>query len=558
MDPTARESIKVLFVEDVAHEAELAVAHLGKSGLTCTTERVENEQDLRQALERFAPTIILADFSLPQFDGLAALQVARELAPDVPFLFVSGTIGEERAIEALRRGAVDYVLKDNLTRLGPAVHRALSEARAQREKIHQRMQISRLDRVLRMLSGINALVVRVKDRQELMQEACRLAVSVGGYASAIISTKLPGVPVIKPVAWSGTDIRETERLCATIADSAQRDTSVIGRVLLSGKPFVCNDTGSLEATAAFNELMVAAGWRSVVALPLLIENTAVGTILLTAPDTGAISQEELGMLRDVAGSLSFAVQFMQKDNTVRFLSHFDAQTGLAQRPLFCERLGRLLKDAERRKTRHAVVILDIQGLSDINDSFGRRIGDLLLQHVADRFKRRIPNTEQVAQFSGGTFALVQEVTALPADQLMQSAREHAVGLFGQPFIIEEREIPLSARAAFAVFPDNAKTAEALVQNAEAALRTARASGERQLGYSPAKHSEMKARLALEHKLRVALERRQFELHYQPKVDVITRRIQGAEALIRWRIPTRALYNLARSSRSSNPRASFSM
>ncbi len=128
---------------------------------------------MREALTTFQPDVVLSDFSLPQFDGLSALRAALEVATDVPFIFVSGTIGEERAVEAVRQGAVDYVLKTNLSRLGPTVTRALAEAAAQR-------QIARLTRVLRMLSGINGAVIRIRERSELFSEACRLAVKVGG------------------------------------------------------------------------------------------------------------------------------------------------------------------------------------------------------------------------------------------------------------------------------------------------------------------------------------------------------------------------------------------
>jgi len=536
--------IRILFIEDVEQEAVLAQHFLKKAGLECVSRRVETEVGLRDALRDFEPTVILSDFSLPQFDGLSALRIARELAPEVPFVFVSGTIGEERAIDALHRGAIDYVLKTNLARLPPVVERALAEAAARMERIRQEQQIARLDRVLRMLSGVNAQVVRIRDRNELMQETCRLAISVGGYASAIASWKLPGQPVLQPVAWSGTNERVTDALKNVIADSGTRETSIVGRVLKSGKEFVCNDSADLQATASFNNLMVQAGMCSVVALPLLVDKTAMGVLLLTAHDAGAISDEELRMLREVAGNLSFALQYLQKDTKVKFLSHFDSQTGLAKRSLFCERLSRTLMHPAGRRSRYAVAVIDIERLSLINDSYGRRTGDLLLQHVADRLKRRFPQTENVAHFGGGTFAVIRDIGTRTSDDLIAAARDHAVAIFGEPFLIEQREIPVTVRSGFAQFPEHGKDANTLVQNAEAALRDARASGQRQLHYSPEKHSQMVGRLALEHKLRHALERKQFELHYQPKVSVLTRRIEGVEALLRWRDPEAGLVSPA--------------
>ncbi|MEJ0100959.1 MAG: response regulator [Pseudomonadota bacterium] len=96
-------AIRVLFVEDLDVDMERELYQLQRDGLSCTWRRVETEQSLRSALEEFEPTIVLSDFSLPQFDGMSALRVVRELKPEIPFVFVSGTIGEERAITALRR-----------------------------------------------------------------------------------------------------------------------------------------------------------------------------------------------------------------------------------------------------------------------------------------------------------------------------------------------------------------------------------------------------------------------------------------------------------------------
>jgi len=102
-----------LLVEDRAQDAELALYQLRMHGMDYVSHRVETEPALREALSTFQPDVVLSDFSLPGFDGLSALKVALEVAIDVPFIFVSGTIGEERAIEAVRRGAADYVLKKN-------------------------------------------------------------------------------------------------------------------------------------------------------------------------------------------------------------------------------------------------------------------------------------------------------------------------------------------------------------------------------------------------------------------------------------------------------------
>jgi diguanylate cyclase (GGDEF)-like protein len=531
--------IRILFVEDMKEDVERAVYQLQRAGITCEWCRVETERQLSEQLHSFAPDIILSDFSLPRFDGMSALRIAGNEAPQIPFIFLSGTIGEERAIEALRAGAVDYVLKENMVRLAPAIRRAIAEAEAHRERIRQEAQIARLNRVLRMLGGINGLVLRIRDRNELLRETCRLAVVEGGYASAIAAAEVPGPATIQPVAWSGVDPDETQALSDRVADSAARERGLISGVISSGREAVCKDVTAPGVPSAAEDpdgpcaLLEGTGLRTLVVLPLMVDGTAIGVLVLAAHEGGMAGEEELSMLREVAGNLSFGLQYLQRDTRARFLSHFDPQTGLAKRPLFCERVQRLISLPVSPRTRHAVAVMDIERLSVINDSFGRRIGDLLLQHVAERLRQTFPGG-QVAHFGGGTFALVRTQGERTDQQVHASARRQADRIFSEPFVIEGHEIPVRARGGYALWPEDGEDAMTLVQNAEAAAQHARESGEYLVRYSPASRSNRVGRLALEHRLRFALERGEFELHYQPKVSLASRRIQGAEALLRWR------------------------
>jgi diguanylate cyclase (GGDEF)-like protein len=132
-------AVNALFIEDMEEDVELAVRALEKDGVSTAWSRVASEAELKQALAEARPEVILSDFSMPGFDGLQALRIARVLAPGVPFIFLSGTIGEERAIEAIRSGATDYVLKNNPRRLGTAVRRALDEV-AERRAYEERIR----------------------------------------------------------------------------------------------------------------------------------------------------------------------------------------------------------------------------------------------------------------------------------------------------------------------------------------------------------------------------------------------------------------------------------
>ena len=582
------------------------------------------------------------------------------LRPETPFIFLSGTLGEERAIDALQRGALDYVLKTNMARLAPAVRRALNEAGIRRarhaleqqlrdivvtsqdwiwehdrdgkftfcsdsarailgyapedivgtnaaqyvhpedlaaldfamhtlgpgqrtasnlqarwrhrngsyrwlernmlvlldergqvagfrgserdftERRRQEKHISRLTRVLKMLSGVNSAVVRIRQRREILIEACRLATSVGGYASAMVALIEPGTRTARPTAWSGSvDQQAAQQLTFNIGESGADDSSVIGSVLRAGTPLVCNDLQSLEMPLAARAPLMDSGFRSVVAFPLLVDRTPVGAFMLTSYDVGAVGDEELRMLRELVANLSFALQYLHKEDEVRFLSYFDPLTGLAKRGLFCERLVHALEPRIGRRGTPAVAVLDVEQLSTINDSFGRHAGDLLLQKVADRLKRHFDSTDLLAHFGAGTFGVIMEAAG-DEDEAVHWMQQQVIEVFRAPYTLDGRAIPIDVRCGFARYPDNGHDANALVQNAEGALRGAKSTGEKYLHHRLELSAAVVSRMTMEHRLRGAVERQDFELHYQPKIDVRTGQMRGLEALVRWRDPEAGL------------------
>src|SRR5580658_6768841 len=149
-----KRELHVLLIEDSGPDAELTIRRLRAAGFNCRYRCVVNESDMRRELKAYRPDLILSDFSIPGFNGMSALAIARVEAAGVPFIFLSGTIGEERAIEALKCGAIDYVLKSNPARLVPAIRRALADVALRRSSERAEQQVSRLTGVLKMHSGI--------------------------------------------------------------------------------------------------------------------------------------------------------------------------------------------------------------------------------------------------------------------------------------------------------------------------------------------------------------------------------------------------------------------
>lgn len=161
--------LRILLLEDNTPHAELVEHFLNEAGLKFQLTRVEVREDFIAELEQRLPDMILSDYALPSFDGYAALAIAKEKAPNIPFIFVTGTMGEEVAIETLKNGATDYVLKTRLARLGPAVNRALRESADRRERDLAE------DKLRRSLDQLRALTkylqyVREEERTRIARE----------------------------------------------------------------------------------------------------------------------------------------------------------------------------------------------------------------------------------------------------------------------------------------------------------------------------------------------------------------------------------------------------
>jgi diguanylate cyclase (GGDEF)-like protein len=535
------QELRLLILEDVAAEAELTVRALQAAGLDCAWRRVESEPEFRAGLRELRPDLVLSDFSLPRFDGMSALAITGAETPGTPFIFVSGTLGEERAIEALKHGAVDYVLKENLARLAPAVRRALGEAGSRRAQQRAEERVARLTRVLQMLSGINTAVVRVRDRPQLLEEACRIAHAVGNYVCAFVVLIDPHTRIASAASWAGAGGERKGEFSFRMDESArsEKGESITGRALRTGETAVCDDVTEAIGPWRFAGTLAALGIRSVASIPLLIEGTPVGTFTVGGGEPDMFGEEEVRMLQEVAANLSFALQYLHKEDAVRFLSYFDPLTGLAKRALFCERLARSLGRHAGEVQEVVVVAFDLERLGAINDSLGRHVGDRVVQSVADALRRNFGGSEWLAHLEGGSFAAV----VLDCDSYEEAVRlihDRITAAFGKPLALAGHEVPVTVRAGLARYPENGANAEALLQNAEAALHKARNTGERFLRYRRELSSEVADRLALERRLRTALDGNQFVLHYQPKVSIATGEMVGAEGLLRWKDPQRGI------------------
>src|SRR3989449_8490097 len=173
--------LRILHLEDNPADAELIQAILETEGIICDVTRVDTQADFFASIEHGGFDLILTDYTLPSFDGLSALKIAREKCPDVPFIFVSGTLGEEVAIETLKIGATDYLLKERLSRVGPSLRRALREGQEREERKRAEALLAGEKRLLEMVARSNPL-------STILEALCRLVeeLSEGSLASILL------------------------------------------------------------------------------------------------------------------------------------------------------------------------------------------------------------------------------------------------------------------------------------------------------------------------------------------------------------------------------------
>ncbi len=411
----------------------------------------------------------------------------------------------------------------------------ISVARDITERQKHKAQIAHLTRVRQMQSSINAAVLRIRDSDSLIREACRVASDVGGYDRATFWTVDANAGEALPVFGSGATDAFPSSVPVEVRQT-EPDTSLISRAIRTGEISICSDLTQSHPPVSGRAWLIERGFQSLVAMPLNIRGKQ-GALTLASRDINLIGDEEVLLLQDIRSSLALALAHQESAGAAEYLAYFDALTGLAKRTLFCERFDLALRDAPDLQKSLTIAAFDIHGLANINDRFGRRVGDLLLQRVAERLRRDTDTEERLGYLGGGTFVLFEPGVSASAENIAALLDST---VFGNIFDIEGHSIRVSFLLGVARSPGDGERADVLVQNAEAALKKAKDTGERYLTYELRMHSDIAERLELEHKLRTALDEQQFVLHYQPQVNITSGRIEAVEALLRWQDPDRGL------------------
>ncbi|MCL4801249.1 MAG: EAL domain-containing protein [Burkholderiales bacterium] len=281
------------------------------------------------------------------------------------------------------------------------------------------------------------------------------------------------------------------------------------------------------------------GAASLFAVPIALDSALAGVIVLGYREERTPTVDEVRLVRDLGDRVAVALATAARDRALYRQAHYDALTQLPNRLHFMELFARETGRAERQGTRLALLFVDLDGFSAVNDTLGHAAGDELLVHSAARLRACVRKADLVARLGGDEFTILLPDLREPNDAAIVS--QHVIDVLSQPFTLAGTETFVAASIGIALFPGDGATPEELLQNADMAMYRAKEQGRgTHVFFEEAMNREARRRADLDRELRYALDEGQFLLYYEPQLDVRTGRIAGAEALIRWHHPERGL------------------
>jgi diguanylate cyclase (GGDEF)-like protein/PAS domain S-box-containing protein len=489
------DAMRVLILEDVAEDAELVLRQLKSDGIETTSRCVATEGEYLAQLDAFLPDVILSDYSLPGFDGMRALELAREKRPDTPFIFVSGTIGEELAIESLRCGATDYVLKTNLERLPSAVRRARREFAEREARRGAESELHLRHRAIEA-SANSIMIVDCQQQKHSIVYVNPAFERITGYSREEALGRSP--------AFLHGDDRDQPGLAGLrTAIREQRD----GRALLRNY----RKDGSLY----WNDLHIAP---------------------VRDPQSG-LTTHFIGIQYDITEIMRYQEQLERQAN-------YDDLTGVANRNLLRDRLQQAFALARREKSSFCVMFVDLDNFKLINDSLGHDTGDELLKMVVARLGVLLREGDTIARLGADEFVLI--LSESEGEQGALAAVQRIKSVFDTSFRLRSGDFHITCSIGIAGYPRDGADGTTLMRNADTAMHRAKALGRNNFQfYSSEMNEKFSENLLLGEALWHAPERDELYLDYQPQFDLARGEVVGIEALARWRHPELGLVSPGR-------------
>src|SRR5258708_2151502 len=392
------------------------------------------------------------------------------------------------------------------------------------------------------LSATNEAIMRAKSRTELFELVCVAAANGGKFTSTSIGLANPDSDFFDVVAAAGPTAETTRNVRISTHSAHPEGQGGSGAAFRSRQACISNDYLADQQRSAFHAVLRGDGAKSGAAFPMLIAGQAVGVMVFLSAEKNTFTPEFVELLQRLADNVSFALENFDRadektkaDERIEYLASHDSPTNLPHRETFNELLPPAIEAARRHQRQLAVLFIDLDRFKVINDSLGHDAGDMLLVEIANRLRGALRSSDVVARLGGDEFVVILEETA-ERDEVEHIAR-NLLCVLGQPLQLSGHECHTTASIGIAMYPSDGDDAQTLTKNADMAMYLAKEDGKNGFRFFS---KEIKAqsieRLTLETTLRRALERDQFSLQYQPKVDMVTGQITGVEALLRWTHP----------------------
>ena len=511
--------VRLLIVEDNPDDAFVCLHAIKDGGITAIADIVQTREEFTEKMRAKSYDLVITDYRLPNWKGTEVVSLVHALDSDVAVILLTGTLAREDVVECLHLGITDVVFKDELGRLPEAIHRSLMESELRQDALRAKKALGQANRKLSV--QVNELRAQGKEndaiREALFQEKERALVTLNSIGDAVVCTDIWGkISYLNFVAEKMTGWSNQE---------------AVGRPLGEVLRIVYARTHE----AITNPVKMEAG-------RLLSINLPPNSILIRRDGFEIPIEDSIAPIHDREGDSKGAVIVFRDVSAARAMAEeaihsaqHDFLTGLPNRILVSDRLNQAILLAGRHNSKLAVLFLDLDGFKHINDSLGHAIGDKLLQSVAIRLVKCMRGADTVSRQGGDEFVVLvsemekEEDAAYTAQRILHSVAE------GHP--IEQHDLHVSMSIGVSVYPDDGLDAETLIKNADTAMYQAKENARHSYQFfKPAMNVRAVERQSIEEGLRRALERQEFRVHYQPKINLSSGEITGAEALIRWTDP----------------------
>jgi diguanylate cyclase (GGDEF)-like protein len=403
----------------------------------------------------------------------------------------------------------------------------------------KQLKIKHMNTFYSVLSKINEFIIRVSDINELFEGVCPIIVDDGGFKFAWIGLLDKDTKEIRPVAMWGDGEAYIKGLKFYASEDLPGGISPAGKAILEGKIVVSEDIDHDARMISWRRGALGFGFRAYASIPIRMSEEVIGALTIYSGTTFTFGREEMRLLEEIAGDISFAIGYIGKLQKTQHISLFDPLTDLPNRNHILQELQRLIDISGASGKSTALIVMDIDWFKGINETIGYAKGDTLLKQIVKMLMPVIKEDRQLGRIGPDEFAIIG--SDINNEETIYRTVENINSIFANPVQVDGENVGVSFSMGISIYPNDGDSAEELVKIAEASLMQIKGTGIKGIvNYSPAINSKISGILKMKNNLVRAIENKEFIVYYEPKVNIKNYTISGVEALVRWQNPDEGL------------------